>query len=110
MGIDYQLSRTSANMAKAVRQFQKADNSVANEDYDSAINHLSKGLGYFQASMDHLAKADDDAYNKAGNEVDRGNNELQKSLDAYQNENFDSASRHYNNALDHYDNALDLIA
>ena len=59
--------------------------------------------------MDHLAKAEEDAYNKAGKEIDQGNRELQKTIDELSNGNLDSAQSHYDKALAKYDDALDLI-
>ena len=109
MGIDYQVHRASVDMSKAFRQFQKADNAFADDKQDSAVNHLSRGYDLFQTALDHLAKAEEDAYNKAGDLIAKGNNDLQKSIDEYNAGNDDSAAKHYADALDYYDQALDII-
>jgi tetratricopeptide (TPR) repeat protein len=109
MGIDYQAHRASVDTSKGFRQFQKADNALSNGNVDSAVTHLNKGYNYFATAVDHLAKAEEDAYNKAGKEIDQGNNDLQKSIDAYSNGNLDSAQAHYDKALAKYDDALDLM-
>ena len=44
MGINYQMHRASANIAKGFRQFQKADNELAKNNVDSAVKHYDKGL------------------------------------------------------------------
>ena len=106
---DYQVHRASVNMAKAYRQFQKADNAFAKNNNNSAVTHLSKGYDHFDMAMDHLAKAEDIVYNQASDEIDKGNKELQKSIDAYNNGDFDSADKYYSKALDHYDKATDLL-
>jgi hypothetical protein len=110
MGIDYQLHRVSVDAAKGYRQFQKADNELNKGNIDSAVSHLKKGLNLFVTAGDHALKAEDDAYNKAGNEIDKGNKQMQKSIDEYDNGNADSAANHYADALNDYDNALDLIS
>ena len=107
--IDYQLHRASVDMAKAYRQFQLADNAWYEDKDDNAYNHLSRGLNLTQTALDHLSKAEDDAYNGASNEIDKGNSELQKSIDEYNNGNFDNAEKHYDKALDYYDKALDVL-
>jgi tetratricopeptide (TPR) repeat protein len=110
MGIDYQLHRVSVDAAKAYRQFQKADKEFNKGNVDSASNHLNKGLDLFATAGDHALKAEDDAYNKAGNEIDKGNQQMQKCIDEYASGNVDSAENHYADALDDYDRALDLIS
>ncbi len=109
MGIDYQVHRASVDTSKGFRQFQKADNELYKDNVDSAVRHLNKGLNYFQTAVDHLAKAEEDAYSKAGKEIDQGNSDLQKSIDELGNGNVDSAQAHYDRALAKYDDALDLI-
>jgi len=109
MGVEYQMHRASVDTAKGFRQFQKADNELSKDNVDSAVTHLSKGLDCFSAAMDHIAKAEDDAYSKAGSEIDQANKEMRKSIDDYANGELDSAQRHYTNALGKYDEALDLI-
>jgi hypothetical protein len=109
MGIDYQAHRASVDTSKGFRQFQKADSAWADGNLDSASTHLNKGYNYFSTAADHLAKAEEDAYNNAGNEIGQGNSELQMSIDDLANGNVDSAQAHYNKALAKYDDALDLM-
>ena len=109
MGIDFQLHRASVDTSRGFRQFQKADKALYNDKVDSAVSHLNKGLNYFDSALGHLSKAEDDACRKAGSEIDKGNQELKKSIDEYSNGNTDSAAKHYAKALDQYDAALDLI-
>jgi hypothetical protein len=109
MGINFQMHRASVNIAKGFRQFQKADNELAKSNYGSAVKHFDKGLNCFVLAEDHLGKAEDDAYSKAGKEVDKGNKELKKSMDEYDKGNVDSAGRHYASAINSYDEALNLI-
>lgn len=107
--IDHQLNRASVDISKGYRQFQLADNAFYDGNDNAAMNHLSRGLDLFQTALDHLSKAEDMAYEGAGDEIDKGNSELQKSLDEYNSGNADSAEKHYDKALDHYDKALDLL-
>ena len=109
MGIDFQMHRASANMAKGFRQFQKADNQLAKGKVDSAVKHYDKGLNCFATAEDHLAKAEDDAYSKVGTKIDKGNQELKKSIYEYTQGNVDNAEKHYVSAMNSYDEALDLI-
>lgn len=106
---NYEVHRASVNMSKAFRQFQKADNAFYDGKNDACVNHLSRGLEYFQKALDHLAQAEEDTYTQAGNLIDKGDAELQKSIDGYNSGNDESAQKHYANALDYYDQALDLI-
>jgi tetratricopeptide (TPR) repeat protein len=109
MGIDYQVHRASVDTSKGLRQFQKAEKALAKGNVDSAVAHLNKGHNYFATALDHLAKAEEDAYKKAGKEIDQGNTDLQKSIDEFANGNLDSAQAHYDKALAKYDDALDLL-
>ena len=109
MGIDYQLDRVSVDIAKGFRQLQKSDAEFARGNVVSSVNHLYEGQGFFVMAEDHAAKVEDDVYNKVGKEIDKGNHELQKYIDAYADGNDDNAEYHYANAMDDYDNALDLI-
>lgn len=106
---DYQVHRASVNMSKAFRQFQKADNSMVNNDQNAAVNHLSNGLDLFDKAMEHLSKAEDLVYQQAGEEIDKGNDQLQKSIDAYNGGDYDAANDHYSKALQHYDKALEIL-
>ena len=110
IGIDYQLHRVSVDIAKGLRQFQKADKEFSKDNIDSTVKYLNKGLDLFSTAGDHAAKAEDDAYNKAGDAISKGNAELNKCIDAYGNGNIDSAEDHYASAMDDYDKALDLIS
>jgi tetratricopeptide (TPR) repeat protein len=109
MGMNFQVHRAAVNAAKGIRQFQKADQALTNDNVDSAVNHLNKGLDDFASALDHLANAEDDAYAKAGGEIDKGNQELRKTIDALGAGNVDSAQSHYDKALEKYDEALDLL-
>lgn len=109
MGIDFQLHRASVDIAKGFRQFQKADSALSKDNIDSAVRHLNKGLDCFATAQEHVEKAEDDAYTKAGEEIDKGNKELQKSIDAYVDGNADRAISQYESAMDSYDKALELI-
>lgn len=109
MGIDYQMHRASVDIAKGFRQFQKADKALSKDNIDVTVTHLGKGFDYFATAQDHLLKAEDDAYNRAGKEIDKGSKELQKSIDAYGEGNLDGAKNHYEKAIDSYDEALDTL-
>lgn len=109
MGIDYQLYRVWANTSKGVRQCQKADKALQEDNADSATNHLEKALNYFGYAAEHMAKAEDDAVVKAGKLLDAGNGQLQKALDLYAEGHTDRAQNHYDEALEKYDEAFDLI-
>ena len=109
MGIEFQMSRASANIAKGFRQFQKADNELADDNINSAVKHFDKGLNYFVTAEDHFEKAEDDAYSKAGTEIDKGNTELKKTIEDYANGDVDGAHKHYASAMNRYDQALELI-
>ncbi len=110
MGLDYQLHRVAVDMAKGYRQIQKAEAALSKDKIDSGVGHLNAAYNDFDAALEHAAKADDDAYAKAGKEIDKGNSELQKSIDAYDNGHDTRAASHYESAVESYDNALDLIA
>jgi exonuclease VII small subunit len=56
---------------------------MVNNDQNAAVNHLSNGLDLFDKAMEHLSKAEDLVYQQAGEEIDKGNDQLQKSIDAY---------------------------
>ncbi|MCX2744158.1 hypothetical protein OO013_09790 [Mangrovivirga sp. M17] len=109
MGEKYQMHRSAVDMAKAFRQFQKADHSFTDHKDKSALNHLNSGLDWFQRSLDHLNQAEIDAANKIADEINEGNNELKKSIDDYSSGKENTAANHYAKALGHYDKALDLI-
>jgi len=107
--IDYQLDRAWANTAKGIRECQKADNALLDGNVDSARNHYSKALSHFETAVEHLAKAEDDAYVRAGNLLGDGDQQLQKAIDLYAEGDVDGAKSHYEKALEKYDEALDLI-
>ena len=73
------------------------------------MDHINKGLNYFATAIDHVAQAEDDAYAKAGEKIDKGNKEMKKAADAYDNGHVDTAQNYFKNAMDDYDKALDLI-
>jgi tetratricopeptide (TPR) repeat protein len=109
MGIKLQVHEASWDMSRAFRQFQWADKDLGNAKEDAAVNRLQKGLKLVSKAGDHLVKAEEDAYNKAGDKVASGNTELQKSIDYYAAGKNDSAERHYDDAIKYYDDALDII-
>jgi len=109
MGETFQVYRAAVNAAKGIRQFQKADDKMDNDDVDSAVRHFDKGLNFLATALDHLEKAEDDAYDKAADEFAKGNAQIQKCLDACSNDNADGAAKHYEKALEHYDAALDEL-
>ena len=109
IALDYNLHRVSVDIAKGFRQFQKSDAAFDDDNFDRSVKYLNKGLDCFATAGDHIAKAEDDAYNEAGDEIAKGNKELQKSIDAYADDNVDRAQNDYASALNYYDKALDLI-
>jgi len=109
MGTKIQELEASWDVSRAIRQFQKADKSFSNDKSDAAQKHLQNGLDLFVKALKHIAKAEVDAYNKAGDDIDKGNQELQKSIDDYANGEDKRAARHYDDAMDSYDKALDII-
>ena len=109
MGLAHQMHRASVTIATGFRQCQQADDKLATGNVDSAVKHVDKGLKCCVTAEDHFMKAEDDAYSKAGKEIDKGNKELKKSIDDYGQGNVDSAGRHYASAMNSYDDALDLI-
>lgn len=109
MGMNFQVYRAAVNAAKGIRQFQKADEAIAREKVDSAVRHLNKGLDDFASSLDHLEKAENDAFAQAAKEIDQGNEQLKKAIEAYADGNDDRAASHYEKALDRYDDALDIL-
>jgi tetratricopeptide (TPR) repeat protein len=96
-------------MSRAFRQFQRADKDFTKGKDDAAVSRLKKGLSSISKAGAHLVKAEDDAYNKAGDKVASGNTELQKSIDYYAAGKNDSAERHYDDAIKYYDDSLDII-
>jgi hypothetical protein len=109
MGEKIQIFEANVDMSRAFRQFQMADKAFVNDKDDSAKKHLAKGLDLLKKVVGHLAKAAEDAYKKAGNQIDKGNAELQKSIDEYTDGNDNSGAKHYANALNYYDQALGLF-
>ena len=109
LAIGYHVHRTSVDLAKGYRQIEKAATALSRDSVDNAVNHLNKALNDFGAAVEHAAQATDDACTKAGEEVDKGNAELQKSIEAYTNNDPGSAQTYYNSAVKSYDKALDLI-
>ena len=52
----------------------------------------------FDAALEHAAKAEDDAYNKAGDEIDKGNAELKKSIEEYTDGHMERAESHFDSS------------
>ena len=109
MGLDYQLHRVSVDVAKGYRQMNKAVTAFSQDKMDSGVNHRNNALNDFGAAMEHAAKAEDDAYTKAGSELDKGNAELKKSVREYADGHNESGQRHYESAAECYDRALNLM-
>ena len=109
MGVEFQLHRGSVHLARGFNQIQKAGNSLADEHYDRAVTHLDKALTEFGDASNNFAKAEDDACAKAGAQIDKGNDELSKSVKEYGAGDYDSAASHLAKAQENYDNALDLV-
>ena len=109
MGLHHQAHRVSVDLAKGYRQIQKAAADFYKNDNDRAISHLNHAYNDFSAAMDHAVKAEEDLYKKVGSEIDKGNSDLQKSIDSYTEGNFEAAEGYYNKALNAYDSALDKI-
>lgn len=109
LAIDYQVHRTSVDIAKGFRQIEKAATALSRDNIDSAGNHLNSALNDFSAAVEHAAQAADDACKKAGDEIDKGNAELQKCINAYADNHPDKAQGYYDSAVKNYDKALDLI-
>ena len=109
MGLAYQEHRVYVDIAKGFREIRRAENAFYKDKLDSGVNHLAKALNDFGAAVDHAEKAADDAYDKAAKDIDKGNTELQKSIDAYGDDDNDKAAKHYDRAVAHFDDALDLI-
>jgi hypothetical protein len=109
MGTKIQEWEASWDMSRAFRQFQRADKSLTKDNSDTAVKHLKKGLHLFSNALNHIAKAEEDAYKKAGEKIDAGNKDLQKSIDEYSNGENDRGARHYDDAMNSYDEALDIV-
>ena len=109
MGENYQVYRAAVNAAKGIRQFQKADIEIGKDKADSAVRHYNKGMSFLATALDHLEKAEDDAYDSAAKELAKGNAEIEKCIAAYDKGDTDSASKRYEEALEHYDSALDKL-
>ena len=66
-------------------------------------------VGDIEKAENQLAKADDDAAKKSGNEIAEGNKELKKSIDSYADGHNERGASHYDKAMTSYDSALDLM-
>lgn len=109
VAVDYHVHRTAVDLAKGYRQLEKAAKAADKGNDDSVARHLSNALNDYSAAVEHAGKAVDDACTKAGDLIDKGNAELQNSIDSYSNGNPDIAQVHYNSAVNDYGKALDLI-
>jgi len=109
MGVRIQEFEAIWDMSRAFRQFQKADRLFTNDKTDDAVKHLEKGYELTSRALDHLEKAEEDAYKQAGKKFDEGNKYLQKSIDDYADGKDKSASRHYDDAMESYDKAFDML-
>jgi hypothetical protein len=109
VAVDYQVHRTAVDLAKGYRQLEKAAKAADKGNDDSVARHLGDALNDYSAAVDHAAKAVDDACNKAGTLIGKGNAQLQKAIDSYSNGHPDVAEGHYDSAVSDYSAALDLI-
>ena len=109
IAVDYNVHRASVDMAKGFRQIGKGMDSWSDGNPDRAADHLAKALNDFAVAIDHVAKAANDSRADAGRDLDKGNAELQKCLDALADGKADAAKRHYGDAVKSYDKALDAI-
>jgi tetratricopeptide (TPR) repeat protein len=109
MGVEFQLHRGSVHLARGFNQIQKAGDSLADDKYDRATSHLDKALKEFGEASNNFTNAENDAYAKAGTQIDGGHDQLAKSVKDYTDGNYDSAQKHLNKALENYDKALDMV-
>jgi hypothetical protein len=110
MGTDYQKHRVSIDISKGFRQLQKADSEILKGEINRASSHYVNGLNYFVSAEDHASRVVDADYNKAAEEINLGNKELETTIAKYNDGNVNNTARdHYAKALDHYDASLDLI-
>ena len=109
MGTKFQEYKAGWDVSRALRQFQWADKDITKGYPKDAVKHMERGLKLAGNAVEHMAKAEEDAYNKASDEITKGNKELQRSIDDYVNDKTDSAARHYDVAMKYYDKALDII-
>ena len=109
MGTKIQEFVASFDLSRAFRQFHKADNDFVNGNVDSASKHLERGLNLAVKGLDHIGKAVDDTLDEAASKFEKGNEELQKSIDAFVDGNDNGAEKHFGKAMDLYDEALDLV-
>ncbi|WP_224489357.1 hypothetical protein [Robertkochia flava] len=109
MGVNYQVNMAGFDISRAYRQFQRADKAFWKEHDGTAERHLKKALELLATAYDHMVKAEEDAIVKAGNEIGKGNDELDKCINALANGKEDHAETQYEKALEHYSKALDLV-
>ena len=109
MGTKFQETEASFDLSKAYREVQRAEKDFANGKDDAAVKRMQKGYDLYTKALGHLANAAEDAYNEAADKIDKGNSELQKSIDDYANGKDDSGARHYADAMNYYDEALDIV-
>lgn len=110
MGINFQLHRGSAHLARGFREIQKASGSLADGNHKHCSQQFNNALEQFNEASNNFANAEEDAYAKAGKEIDKGNNELNQCVTAVANGKYDSATEHMDKALESYDDALALVS
>lgn len=110
MGTTIQEYIAAFDLSRAFRQFHKADKAYINENTDSAVRHLEKGITLVAKALDHIENAVDDTLEEAAKKFEKGNEEIQKSIDAFADDNDDGAERHWDKAMDLYDEALELVS
>ena len=109
MGVTHELHKGSIAVAKGYSQLNKASNAFYKDKVDSGAKHLEKAREDFGKAIDYFAKAEEDAYKKAGEEIDKGNNDLAKSIEEYGKGNDVRAEEYMDKAANCYDKAMDMI-
>jgi len=109
MGVTHELHMGSIAVARGYRQLNKAGNAFYKDKVDSGSKHLEKALDDFGKALNYYAKAEEDAYIKAGEEIDKGNSDLAKSIEEYGKGNDGRAEEYMDKAANYYDKAMDMI-
>jgi len=109
VGLNDQLRRVSVDVAKGFQQLQKASSAPGKDKVDSAVAHRQRALSLLDAAAQHALKAEVAAFKKVGIEIDKGNAELSKAIDAYSNGDLAKAERYSEDAVACSDKACDLI-
>ena len=100
MGMNYQLAISGFDVSRAFRQLERANKAFIKGNGDSAVDHLRKGFDLLGKAFDHMAQAEEDALNKAGKQIGKGNDELEKSINYYVDGDSDRGDKHYEKAFE----------